>query len=195
MVDAATYPYVIRPGETNNSWNNFDESSQPIDYFTFNGGWWSDSWSWMYTAASPGQTLTFTFEGDAVALYARYYSGGSRFDVYLDGVKQASVDTNGNSGKRRVFSKSGLPVGVHVLEIKVTGTGGAVALEGFEYDYISAEPPETTGVETVRSGESVLIPARLGKYTFEGKMKVLKSYVPDIKKVESEIMQEVVTVG
>lgn len=51
------------------------------------------------------------------------------------------------------------------------------------------------GVETVRSGESVLIPARLGKYTFEGKMKVLKSYVPDIKKVESEIMQEVVTIG
>ena len=147
MVDASSYPFVLRPGTTDNNWNNFDKSSQPMDYFTFNGGWWSDSWSWMYTAASPGQTLTFTFEGDAVALYARYYSGGSQFDVYLDGVKQASVDTNGNSGKRRVFSKNGLPVAEHVLEIKVTGSGGAVALEGFEYDYIKSMQPKTVRVD------------------------------------------------
>ena len=143
MVDSRTYPFVRRPGATTNSWTNFDESSQPINYFTFNGGWWSDSWSWMYTAASPGQTLTFTFEGDAVALYARYFSGGSKFDVYLDGVWQASIDTKGNSGKRRVFSKSGLPVGEHVLEIRVTGNDGHVAIEGFEYAPI-AEPPVTT---------------------------------------------------
>lgn len=51
------------------------------------------------------------------------------------------------------------------------------------------------GLETIANGDSVLIPAGLGEYTFEGKMKVLKSYVPDVKKVENEILNEVQLVG
>lgn len=43
----------------------------------------------------------------------------------------------------------------------------------------------------ISKGESILIPAGLGEYVFEGKMKLLKSYVPDIKKVEEEILKEV----
>jgi mannose-6-phosphate isomerase len=44
------------------------------------------------------------------------------------------------------------------------------------------------GSETIIRGESILIPAALGKYTFKGDMVVLKSYVPDINKVEQEII-------
>lgn len=45
-----------------------------------------------------------------------------------------------------------------------------------------------SGEETINKGESLLIPAFLGKYKFEGKMKLLKSYVPDISKVEHDIL-------
>ena len=37
--------------------------------------------------------------------------------------------------------------------------------------------------------ESVLIPAALGEYSFIGNMVLLKSYVPDLEKVEKEIIQ------
>lgn len=43
----------------------------------------------------------------------------------------------------------------------------------------------------ISRGESILIPASLGKYTLKGKMKLLKSYVPDIKKVEKEILDNI----
>lgn len=43
----------------------------------------------------------------------------------------------------------------------------------------------------IKMGDSVLIPASLGKYQFEGRMKVLKSYVPDVKKCEEEILKNV----
>jgi mannose-6-phosphate isomerase len=44
------------------------------------------------------------------------------------------------------------------------------------------------GFEKIRCGESLLIPACLGKYEVEGMLKILKSYVPDIKKVERDIL-------
>jgi mannose-6-phosphate isomerase len=31
----------------------------------------------------------------------------------------------------------------------------------------------------LRQGESILVPASLGKYTMIGRMKLLKSYIPD----------------
>lgn len=44
------------------------------------------------------------------------------------------------------------------------------------------------GVEKFNKGDSILIPAYLGKYTLRGKMKVLKSYVPDMEKVKREVL-------
>lgn len=48
------------------------------------------------------------------------------------------------------------------------------------------------GVETIELGESILIPATMGEYTFEGNITMVKSYVPNVEKVEKEIL-EVVT--
>lgn len=45
-----------------------------------------------------------------------------------------------------------------------------------------------TGKETINKGDSILIPAYLGEYTFKGSMKLLKSYVPHVKKVENQIL-------
>ncbi|QHW33172.1 hypothetical protein GZH47_21890 [Paenibacillus rhizovicinus] len=147
-VDGSTYPYVTANGGTDGAWTSFDHSSQPNDYFSFHGNWWKDSWAWMYITAGTEQDVTFNFEGDAVGLYARYIDGGSAFDVYIDGVKQGSVDTNGSSGKKRVFSKSGLPVGNHALKLVVTRPGGSIVLEGFEYDYVKSNEIQTIRVDS-----------------------------------------------
>lgn len=47
------------------------------------------------------------------------------------------------------------------------------------------------GAEPIKTGDSILIPASLGKYKLKGKMKLVKSYVPDISKVEKEILDEI----
>ncbi|GIM29517.1 mannose-6-phosphate isomerase [Clostridium polyendosporum] len=43
----------------------------------------------------------------------------------------------------------------------------------------------------IYKGDSILIPASLGEYTLKGEMKLLKSYVPDVKKVEQEILYNI----
>lgn len=45
--------------------------------------------------------------------------------------------------------------------------------------------------EKINKGDSILIPASLGKYTLKGEMKLLKSYVPDVERVRDEILSEV----
>lgn len=41
----------------------------------------------------------------------------------------------------------------------------------------------------IAMGDSIFIPATLGEYTLRGDFKLLKSYVPDMKKVEEEIIK------
>ncbi|MFL0194452.1 type I phosphomannose isomerase catalytic subunit [Clostridium sp. WILCCON 0269] len=45
------------------------------------------------------------------------------------------------------------------------------------------------GLVYVFKGDSLLIPAFLGRYILQGKMKVLKSYVPDYNRLEKEILK------
>ena len=47
------------------------------------------------------------------------------------------------------------------------------------------------GFENISKGDSFLIPASLGNYTLKGRMKLLKSYVPDCRKVENDILNEI----
>ncbi len=47
------------------------------------------------------------------------------------------------------------------------------------------------GEEKIKIGDSVLIPAKLGEYEIIGNLKLLKSYVPDMSKVENEILQNI----
>lgn len=44
------------------------------------------------------------------------------------------------------------------------------------------------GIEEINKGDTVFIPAALGEYTFEGSFELLKSYVPNIEKLEKEIL-------
>ncbi|KOA21463.1 mannose-6-phosphate isomerase ManA [Clostridium homopropionicum DSM 5847] len=45
----------------------------------------------------------------------------------------------------------------------------------------------------IKLGDSIFIPAYLGEYSFQGNMKLLKSYVPDVEKVRKEILNHVET--
>jgi|GEM_PF-2375148 len=154
-VNAQTYPYVnILPegggGAWFNGWNgsSFDKTTQDFDYFTFNGGWWSDGWGWMYTNANDGQYVDFTFAGDAVAMYAEYHSMGAPFDVYLDGKLQGSYSSKGNTPSLRVFSASGLTAAEHTLRVMTRGAG-YMKITGFDYNYIaSAEQPKRVDVNS-----------------------------------------------
>ena len=47
------------------------------------------------------------------------------------------------------------------------------------------------GTEEIEMGESVFIPAKMGEYKIAGKLKLLKSYVPCVEKVESEILKQI----
>lgn len=47
------------------------------------------------------------------------------------------------------------------------------------------------GNEKIFKGDSILIPASLGKYVLKGSIKLLKSYVPDTEKVEKEILENI----
>lgn len=47
------------------------------------------------------------------------------------------------------------------------------------------------GNEKINSGDSILIPAYLGDYEIKGQLKLVKSYVPDVKKVENEIKSNI----
>ncbi len=47
------------------------------------------------------------------------------------------------------------------------------------------------GTETINIGETVMIPATLGDYKIVGELEILKTYVPDIKKIENEIIENI----
>jgi mannose-6-phosphate isomerase len=46
--------------------------------------------------------------------------------------------------------------------------------------------------EAIKKGDSILIPAALGAYEVRGTVKLLKSYVPNMKKVKEEILNNIV---
>lgn len=47
------------------------------------------------------------------------------------------------------------------------------------------------GNENIVAGDSIFIPAYLGRYEIKGNIKLLKSYVPDVQKVEKEIISKI----
>lgn len=47
------------------------------------------------------------------------------------------------------------------------------------------------GKEEILKGDSMFIPATLGKYKIQGNLQLLKTYVPDVKKVQEEIMNTI----
>ncbi len=72
-----------------------------------------------------GDSMSVTFTGTAVQWIGSQAGNHGFADVYLDGVKQATVDCSGNADQVVLFQKSGLTSGSHTLEIVVDGSHSA----------------------------------------------------------------------
>ncbi|AEE97260.1 OmpL47-type beta-barrel domain-containing protein [Mahella australiensis] len=155
-IDATTAPYGGQ-----GSWSQNTQYS----FFMFNGGgWWSDSWAWMYNGCGNlNQYVDFKFVGTSVVLYMRKMDIGGIAKIYIDGNLGASVDTYSTEfiQSAKVFEKDNLVAGEHTLRVEVAGQsidGNAyIVIEAFEYmscDYLFE--PENSNIE-IEAGEDVTI--------------------------------------
>jgi hypothetical protein len=78
------------------------------------------------SSAVRNASLTWTFTGRSVAWIATRTQWSGQAVVYLDGVKQGTVDLKGGytSYRQSVFTRSALSSGRHTLRVVVVGTAG-----------------------------------------------------------------------
>ncbi|WP_425953751.1 beta-galactosidase [Xylanimonas sp. McL0601] len=114
------------------SWSHVSNQS-------YTGGDYKNTESFSNVA---GDTLTVPFTGTAIRWIAPLANNHGYADVYLDGVKQATVSGYGASTtfQHVMFQKSGLADGDHTLKIVVDGTHEANASGNF----VSVDAIDTT---------------------------------------------------
>ncbi|MBW7461710.1 hypothetical protein K0U00_47420, partial [Paenibacillus sepulcri] len=136
-VDSSTFPYRNTSGGDAGSWATYDPSTNLKNYFNFvDGGWWRDSWSWMYVQESASTVMQFKFNGTTIALDMLECGECGQADIYLDGQLQQRVDSNAIENKQvRAFEKSGLEDGDHTLEIRGVDSEDKryIRIAGFEF--------------------------------------------------------------
>jgi len=101
-----------------------------------------------YSAARlSGAKSTFTFTGTNVTLVGRKATDAGKADVYLDGVKQATVDfyNAATQWKANVWTKTGLASAKHTVTVMVLGTKQAAATD--TWVYVDAFKVGTTSYE------------------------------------------------
>ena len=77
------------------------------------------------TASARGARLTFTFTGRAAAVVMTRSASSGQAEIYVDGVRVATVDLKGATAYRQaVWAKSLTGSGRHTLMINVLGTKG-----------------------------------------------------------------------
>ncbi len=147
-VDSSTAPGSSR-------WFDYNSDNKyPFLSFT-GGGWWSDSWAWMYTGvgSDPGSNpdhVDFTFTGNSIRVNLSRFNGGGKANVYLDGTLIGTYDTYLNIPDIQrdgfVCEKDGLEDGQHTVSVAVAGK----SVSGNAYDLINAFEYTT--------GESISVP-------------------------------------
>jgi TRAP-type uncharacterized transport system substrate-binding protein len=107
----------------------FQESSTSIAYLAT---WTTATLAGSYGgsvkfASAAGAKATLTFTGNYVSWVARKSSDRGIAEVWLDGVKVATVDLYSATAadRREVFTKAVSATGTHKLEVRVLGTKNA----------------------------------------------------------------------
>ncbi|GAA2721776.1 hypothetical protein [Cellulomonas aerilata] len=80
-----------------------------------------------------GASMSHSFTGSSVAWIASLEASGGRADVYVDGVKEATVDLASPTTVNRsaVFTRSWDTSGTHTVKVVVVGWTGNVTSDGF----------------------------------------------------------------
>jgi beta-galactosidase GanA len=95
---------------------------------SYTGGDYKNTESFSNTA---GDSMSVTFTGTAVRWIGSQTNNHGLADVYIDGVKQATVDCSGNADQAVLFSKTGLSSGTHTLKIVVDGTHSSGSTDNY----------------------------------------------------------------
>ncbi|HVU92768.1 MAG TPA: beta-galactosidase, partial [Jatrophihabitans sp.] len=103
------------------SWSHVADQS-------YTGGDYKHTESFSNTA---GDALTVPFTGTAIRWIGSKTDNHGYADVYLDGVKQATVDDSGSQSQAVLFAKNGLTDGPHTLKIVVDGTHSSGSTDNF----------------------------------------------------------------
>jgi beta-galactosidase GanA len=121
----------------NASYTYDDADIPPLQY----AGTWSHVANQSYTGGDyknsesfsnqAGDSLTVPFTGTAIRWIGSQTNNHGFADVYLDGVKQATVDCSGSQSQAVLFSKAGLTDGQHTLKIVVDGTHASGSTDNF----------------------------------------------------------------
>ncbi len=95
---------------------------------SYTGGDYKNSESFSNTASD---SMSVTFTGTTVRWIGSQTNNHGYADVYIDGVKQATVDCSGSASQAVLFSKSGLSSGTHTLKIVVDGTHSSASTDNY----------------------------------------------------------------
>ena len=109
-----------------------------------------------------GDSLTVPFTGTAIRWIGSKTNNHGYADVYLDGVKQATVDCSGSQSQAVLYSKTGLTDGPHTLKIVVDGTHASGSTDNFvSIDAIDLPPAPRPRTPRTRPSRSSRAPRSL----------------------------------
>jgi beta-galactosidase GanA len=129
----------------------YDDADPALQY----AGAWSHVANQSYTGSDyqnsesfsnvAGDSLTVDFTGTTVRWIGSRTGNHGYADVYVDGVKQATVDCSGGAAQAVLYQATGLTAGPHTLKIVVTGTHAAGSTDNFvSVDAIDLQPAVAT---------------------------------------------------
>lgn len=127
-IDAATPSSCTRINDKNTS-------------ITYSGTWTNEDGSWQdyYRTIQKSNTanayMQYTFTGTDFAILGRMASNCGRADVYIDNVKQTTIDTYKSSTtyKAPLYQKTGLTSGSHTIKLTVLHTKSSSASDYYVY--------------------------------------------------------------
>ncbi|MEU4244046.1 NPCBM/NEW2 domain-containing protein [Actinoplanes sp. NPDC026619] len=100
-------------------------------------------------SSTAGDALTIPFTGTAIRWIGSKTGNHGYADVYVDEVKQATVDCSGGAAQAVLFQATGLADGPHTLKIVVTGTHAAGSTDNFVAVDAIDLPPAVATTESV----------------------------------------------
>jgi beta-galactosidase GanA len=135
----------------------YDDADPALQYSTGTG--WSHVANQSYTGAdykntesfsrTAGDSLTVPFTGTRIAWWGSKTNNHGFADVYIDGVKQTTVDDSGGEPHALIYQANGLTDGPHTLKIVVTGTHSSGSTDNYvAIDAIDLPASDTTAPAT-----------------------------------------------